>query len=313
MKRLRAASGTEYELGKRLGSGCYAHVYACIGRAGAVIKRLRDDKDESLRHERAMLARVSGHPNVMALLDHGSCGSWYVMPRALCSLDKHMRTSLSSLPFRRAAQIKGLWTQLLRGLAHCHAARTIHRDLKPENVLVDTRGVLKLADFGMAAVGDMKGRRKLTKEAEYCTQWYRAPELLVRLPEYDAAVDVWSAGCVLGEMLFGGNALFVCNDFHSERKQLHVVWAVRGTPDTDARPVVKKALEAYGRRVPDTHFRKTMMPPTNRSPHASLFVPAAVDALERALCLDERQRPSAQELLQEPWLTSELPSPDLNE
>merc|ERR1719188_639721 len=88
--------------------------------------------------------------------------------------------------------------QTCRALAYLHAGGVVHRDIKPHNMLVDTgKGhVLKLCDFGSAApLG--KGRPQLV--AYICSRYYRAPELIFDSTQYDAAVDLWSIGCVLAE------------------------------------------------------------------------------------------------------------------
>eukprot|EP00929_Paragymnodinium_shiwhaense_P000554 TRINITY_DN10079_c0_g1_i3.p1 TRINITY_DN10079_c0_g1~~TRINITY_DN10079_c0_g1_i3.p1 ORF type:complete len:521 (+),score=107.30 TRINITY_DN10079_c0_g1_i3:111-1673(+) len=92
--------------------------------------------------------------------------------------------------------------QASRALAHLHASGFIHRDIKPQNLLVDaTKGhVLKLCDFGSAA-RDGRGRPSLV--AYICSRYYRAPELVFGSTHYGAPVDLWSLGCVLGEMLRG--------------------------------------------------------------------------------------------------------------
>lgn len=95
--------------------------------------------------------------------------------------------------------------QTFRALAHMHAFSIVHRDIKPQNLLVDSHNhQLKLCDFGSA--------KKITKGeknvAYICSRYYRAPELIFGATDYTAAVDVWSAGCVIGELLLG-QPLFV--------------------------------------------------------------------------------------------------------
>lgn len=87
--------------------------------------------------------------------------------------------------------------QLLRGLKYVHSANVLHRDLKPSNLFLNANCDLKLGDFGLA---------RTTSETDFMTEyvvtrWYRAPELLLNCSEYTAAIDVWSVGCILAEIL----------------------------------------------------------------------------------------------------------------
>lgn len=88
---------------------------------------------------------------------------------------------------------------------HLHRNGIMHRDLKPSNMLIDWNGVLKLCDFGQARAVDSEQVEvhsdKDPLSYQVCTRWYRAPELLYGSTSYDFSVDLWSLGCVIGEMI----------------------------------------------------------------------------------------------------------------
>ena len=100
-------------------------------------------------------------------------------------------------------QIKCYMQQLLRGLEHCHSRGVLHRDIKGSNLLIDNNGVLKIGDFGLASYRP-DPNQPLTSRV--ITLWYRPPELLLGATKYGAAVDLWSAGCIIAE-LFAGNPI----------------------------------------------------------------------------------------------------------
>ncbi|KAL9328724.1 hypothetical protein ACSQ67_003727 [Phaseolus vulgaris] len=109
--------------------------------------------------------------------------------------------------------------QLLRGLKYVHSANVLHRDLKPSNLLLNANCDLKIADFGLARV---------TSETDFMTEyvvtrWYRAPELLLTCSEYTSAIDVWSVGCIFGEVMTR-EPLFPGKDYVHQLMLITEVW-----------------------------------------------------------------------------------------
>ncbi|CAD5229414.1 unnamed protein product [Bursaphelenchus okinawaensis] len=113
--------------------------------------------------------------------------------------------------------------QLFYGLYFLMKKRICHRDIKPQNILIDPeQGMLKIGDFGSAKI--MKPNVEST--AYQVTRFYRPPELLLDAVYYSPLVDVWSGGCVLGEML-RGHVLFPGRD---TKHQLRLVIEALGSP-----------------------------------------------------------------------------------
>lgn len=102
----------------------------------------------------------------------------------------------------KEAQIKCYMLQLLQGLRYLHDNNILHRDMKAANLLISNKGILQIADFGLARHYDGKtpnrgepmgdGRRDYT--GLVVTRWYRPPELLLQLRQYTTAIDVWGVG-----------------------------------------------------------------------------------------------------------------------
>lgn len=114
-------------------------------------------------------------------------------------IEHDLKTLLANMPTPfLASEIKTLMLQLLSALALCHDNWIVHRDLKTSNLLMNNRGQIKVADFGLARTyGDPLG--DMTQLV--VTLWYRAPELLFGATEYTTAVDMWSIGCIFGELI----------------------------------------------------------------------------------------------------------------
>ena len=155
-------------------------------------------------------------------------------------------------------QLHSLAHQLLEAAHHIHSFGLIHRDIKPSNILVDRRGQLKLADFGLT--------RDLSKlmTNRVCTLWYRAPELLLGAQSYDTKVDSWSIGCVLVEMRMK-RPLFKGSD---EISQVKAIFESLGAPPetymwsemlNQAKYSVRSDWDGHIEHLYGAHFRKEML------------------------------------------------------
>lgn len=129
-------------------------------------------------------------------------------------------------------RIRSYMHQLLLGLAHIHAQGWVHRDIKTANLLVTNANVLSIADFGLAKQVSAHNTPLVV------TLWYRSPELLYQDPNASFPLDVWSAGCVFGEML-SGRELFCGEDAAS---QIQMIYKLCGVPDTDGWPDIQTRI-----------------------------------------------------------------------
>ncbi|KAB1215367.1 Mitogen-activated protein kinase 2 [Morella rubra] len=180
--------------------------------------------------------------------------------------------------------------QLLRGLKYVHSAKVLHRDLKPSNLLLNTNCDLKIGDFGLA---------RTTSETDFMTEyvvtrWYRAPELLLNCSEYTAAIDVWSVGCILGEIATR-EPLFPGKDYVH---QLRLITELIGSPDDASLGFLRSDnARRYVRQLPQ--LRKQHF--SARFPSMS---PGALDLLEKMLIFDPSKRITVEEALSHPYVSS---------
>ena len=128
------------------------------------------------------------------------------------------------------ANIKSYILMTLQGLEYLHLHWILHRDLKPNNLLVNSHGVLKIADFGLAK---FFGSPTRVNTHQVVTRWYRCPELLFGAKQYGTNIDIWSVGCILGELLLR-SPLF---PGESDLDQLTKIFQVLGSPTEETWPV----------------------------------------------------------------------------
>jgi len=126
---------------------------------------------------------------------------------------------------------KSFLYQLLKGVAFCHDHKVLHRDLKPQNLLINRKGELKLADFGLARAFGIPVR---SYSHEVVTLWYRPPDVLLGSRKYSTPIDIWSAGCIFSEMITG-KPLFAGKDTSD---QLLRIFKILGTPNEEIWPSI---------------------------------------------------------------------------
>lgn len=195
-----------------------------------------------------------------------------------------------------AAQKKHLAQQLFEGLDYLHTRGVLHRDIKAANILVSNDGILKLADFGLARF--YAKRHQLDYTNRVITIWYRSPELLLGETKYTAAVDVWSAACVMVE-IFTRNAIFPGDG--TELSQIEKIYNLMGTPNLKDWPDLINM--AWFELLRPTAKRQNMFADKYRE----RVTPAAFELLSAMFRYDPAKRPNAAEVLQHPYFTEEEP------
>ncbi|KAF7834203.1 putative serine/threonine-protein kinase [Senna tora] len=228
-------SADSYEKLAKIGRGTYSNVYKARDKdTGKIVamKKVRFDTSDSesikFMAREIMILQKLNHPNVIKLEGLATSRMQY----SLYLVFEYMQSDLTRIITRPSEkltepQIKRYMQQLLSGLQHCHKRGVMHRDIKASNLLVDKKGALKIADFGLANSFDLKPKGPLTNRV--VTLWYRAPELLLGSTDYGFGIDLWSAGCLLAEMFLGKPLM----PGRTEVEQLHLIFKLCGSPSDD--------------------------------------------------------------------------------
>ncbi|KAF2761362.1 kinase-like protein [Pseudovirgaria hyperparasitica] len=247
--------------------------------------------------------KASKHPNIVDLREVvvGDGDDFSDVFLVMDFLEHDLRTLQEDMaePFL-PSETKTLLLQLASAMEFLHDHWIIHRDLKTSNILMNNRGEIKIADFGMARYFSDPPPPNLTQLV--VTLWYRAPELLLGASTYDTAIDMWSVGCIFGELLTKDPLLQGKN----EVDQLAKIFALAGIPNDDSWPGFRRLPNARALRLP-----RLPNPPKSSALIRSKF-PILTNAgsalLAALLSLNPASRPTATEMLAHPYFR-EQPKP----
>ncbi|KAK0720466.1 kinase-like domain-containing protein [Lasiosphaeris hirsuta] len=312
---------SDYEILGKLGEGTFGEVYrARSKKTGAVVALkkiiMHNEKDgfpiTALREIK--LLKLLSHKNVLQLEDmaveHPPRADGKRTRPIMYMVTPYMDHDLSGLLDNPSVkftepQIKCYMLQLLEGVRYLHANHILHRDMKAANLLINNKGILQIADFGLARhyEGDVPkpGRGGGEARREYTslvvTRWYRPPELLMQLKQYTTAIDMWGVGCVFGEMLVGKPILAGSSDAN----QLDIIFDLCGNPTDENMPGWRSLPGAEGLQPRTRH--------ANLSHRFSQYGASAISLLKELLKLDWRARVNAIDALQHPYFrTAPYPS-----
>ena len=288
----------KYEVMERVGSGAYAAVYRgrrLSDNLTVALKEIHLDSEEgtpSTAIREISLMKELKHENIVGLYDviHTENKLMLVFEYMDGDLKKYMDTH-GERGALKPMTIKSFMYQLLKGIDFCHQNRVLHRDLKPQNLLINSKGALKLGDFGLARAFGIPVN---TFSNEVVTLWYRAPDVLLGSRTYNTSIDIWSAGCIMAEM-YTGRPLFpgTTND-----DQIVRIFRIMGTPTERTWPGItnfpeyKPTFQLYA-----TQDIRAILPQIDH---------LGIDLLNRMLVLRPENRISAHEALQHPWFSDLL-------
>jgi len=257
---------------EKIGEGTYGVVYkgrnTVTGEIVALKKIRLETNDEGCPatavREISILQELRKHPFIVQLLDvlHQTGKLYLVFEFLLMDLKKYIDTVNGPI---EKALVKSYTYQICSGIEFCHARRIIHRDLKPQNLLIDSKGLIKLADFGLGRAFGIPIR---AYTHEVVTLWYRCPEVLLGGKRYSCGIDTWSIGCIFAEMI-NKKPIFQGD---SEIDEIFKIFQVLGTPTNEQWQGVEE-LPEYKSQFPrwKTKDMTTLLP---------TLEPAGIDLLK---------------------------------
>ena len=224
-----------YDVEQKLGQGAYGIVWKARHRkSGSVVAlkkcfeafRCNVDAQRTFR-EVMYLQALSGHENIVKIqrvVRADNDKDLYLV------FDDFMETDLNQVIKAKILEeihIRYIIYQLLKALKYIHSAKLLHRDVKPSNILIDASCKIKLCDFGLCrSIADGEHLENVEMTDYVATRWYRSPEILMGSKKYTEGLDLWSVGCILGEM-FRTRPLLAGA---STMNQLEKIFEVTGNP-----------------------------------------------------------------------------------
>ncbi|KAL8715070.1 MAG: hypothetical protein Q9220_001027 [cf. Caloplaca sp. 1 TL-2023] len=235
--------------------------------------------------------KASNHPHIVALREVVMGDKLDDVFLVMDFLEHDLKTLQEDMlePFL-PSETKTLLMQLTSAVEYLHSNWILHRDLKTSNILMNNRGQIKIADFGMARYY-ADPPPKLTQLV--VTLWYRGPELLLGADKYGAEVDLWSVGCIFGELLTKEPLLQGKN----EVDQLSKIFELCGIPTEETWPSFKRLPNARSLRLP-SNSKTTGAVIRAKFPFLTL---AGTQLLSSLLSLNPAVRPTASKVLAHPY------------
>lgn len=295
----------KYQIHKQIGAGAFASVSKATNKANNEIVAIKKMKKKFSTWEECLslneiksLTKLK-HSNIIKLIevirsnDELFCVFEYA-PKTLYSLYLSYKEKGQPLPEN---MIKSFIYETSQGLAYMHKNGFFHRDMKPENLLLTEDNKIKIADFGLAR--EIRSRPPFTDYVS--TRWYRAPELILKSPNYNSPVDIYALGCIMAE-LYNQSPLFAGA---SEIDQLNKICSVLGTPN----------FNTWGEGIAlatKIHYTFPQFLPIdliNLIPSAS---EPALNLIKEMLSMDPFKRPTALQILQHPYFNEVFISKNLN-
>ncbi|CAN6900255.1 unnamed protein product [Brassica oleracea] len=287
----------DYEVVRKVGRGKYSEVFEGIHATDdekCVIKILKPVKKKKIKREIKILQNLCGGPNIVKLLDivrdQQSKTPSLIFEHVNNKDFKVLYPTLSDYDVRYYIY------ELLKALDFCHSRGIMHRDVKPHNVMIDhEQRKLRLIDWGLAEFYH-PGKEYNVRVAS--SRYFKGPELLVDLQDYDYSLDLWSLGCMFAGMIFRKEPFFYGHDNYD---QLVKIAKVLGTDELNT--YLNRYRIELDPNLASLVGRRSRKPWSKfiNSENQHLAVPEAVDFVDKLLKYDHQERPTAKEAMAHPY------------
>lgn len=201
---------SRYEIGDRVGKGIHGTVYKCydkVTNSYVAIKKTYEtltNKEDSLRvfREIKLYEHYRGHSNIIKLLNvvkgDNNRDVYLIFELMEANLSNVIRAKILT-----EQHIKFITYQIMKAIKCIHSSGIMLRDLKPSNILINSDCKIKLSDFALAKSTSILDEFKQNITDYMSLRYYKAPEILLTASTYDQSVDMWTIGCLLGELING--------------------------------------------------------------------------------------------------------------
>ena len=299
----------EFERLNKIDEGTYGVVYrAKDKKTGEIValKKVKMEKERegfpltSLREINILLS--FHHPSIVDVKEVVVGSSLDSIFMVMEYMEHDLKALMETMKQRFSqSEVKCLMLQLLEGVKYLHDNWVLHRDLKTSNLLLNNRGELKICDFGLARQygSPLKPYTHLV-----VTLWYRAPELLLGAKQYSTAIDMWSLGCIMAELLMKA-PLF---NGKTEFDQLDKIFRILGTPNESIWPGFSKLPGVKVNFVKHQYNLLRKKFPATSFTGAPVLSDAGFDLLNKLLTYDPERRITVNEALKHDWFR-EVPLP----
>jgi len=295
-----------YEKKYQVGQGTYGSVFVGADKqTGEIValKRINTEQEENgfpitaLREVKIL--KALHHKNIVKLKEIVTSKEQNKIPKNVFMVFEYHEYDLtgiletSEIRFTQD-HVKSWSMQLLKGVHYMHVNNIIHRDLKASNLLINRRGELVIADWGLARSWGPH-MKHLTNGV--VTLWYRPIELLLGCKQYSTKIDMWSVGCIIAEMFRRSGLL----KGHNEASQLSLIFNTCGHPTSALWPDIHQLCPLWKNYEPSSNesptFNRLSKVLTERLPNPSWMTKNAIELISNLLALNPSKRWSAQDAI----------------